>query len=298
MHDTLQKIGFIGAGKVGWSLGRYISERGGPDYTVCGYYSRDIGTARGAAAFAGGRAFDTAAGLAAECDLLLLTVPDGQIAAVWSELSAALPHDRETPLCVGHCSGCLSAEIFVEKPAGCSFGSMHPLLSVHDRETSYKNFAGAYFTIEGDEAFIDFAKELLTALDNSCCTIEAEHKTLYHAASVMVSNLVCALAFTGTETYKKCGLDGEFAGMAWRSLFLGNAKNIAEAGPVRALTGPVERGDTATIANHLEKLSGDERDIYLLLSRKLIETAREKNPDRDYSELALLLGAAEGIGEN
>ena len=105
----------------------------------------------------------------------------------------------------------------------------------------------------------------------------------------MVSNLVCALAYEGMETFKACGLDEDFAESAWRSLFLGNAENTASVGPVRALTGPVERGDAATVARHLAALSGDAREIYLLLSRTLVETARLKNPDRDYSELTGIL---------
>ena len=294
MRDKTKRIGFIGAGKVGWSLGRHIRERGGQGYAVCGYCSRDIGTARAAAAFSGGQAFSSAGELAAGCDLLLLTVPDGQIAEAWHGLLPALAAGREAPLCIGHCSGSLGAEAFEPRPAtapGLSFGSMHPLLAVHDRENSFENFKGAYFTIEGEDGFAGFAKGLLAALGNPFCALDASQKTLYHAASVMVSNLVCALACVGTDTYKACGFDSGFAENAWRALFNGNAENIAAAGPVRALTGPVERGDTATVARHLEALSGDEREIYLLLSRKLIGAARQKNPGRDYSELARLLGA-------
>lgn len=290
MRDETKKIGFIGAGKVGWSLGRHIKERGGPAYSVHGYYSRGVDAARGAAAFAGGQAFASAEELAAGCDLLLLTVTDGQIADVWSDISAALTVNRERPLCVGHCSGSLNSEVFGSGPSSCSFGSIHPLLAVHDRERGYENFAGASFTIEGGEAFTGLAKDLLSTLGNPFCMIDAGQKTLYHAASVMVSNLVCALAYIGSETLKTCGLEEKFAKNAWRSLFLENAENIADVGPVHSLTGPVERGDAATVAQHLDKLSGDDRDIYLLLSRRLIESAQKKNPDRDYSELALLLG--------
>jgi len=283
----MKRIGFIGPGKVGCSLGRYISENGG-GFSVCGYFGRNETAAAEAAAFAGGSAFGSAEELAAECDLLLLTVPDGQIAGVWEDLAQDLP-DSEEPLYVGHCSGSQSSEIFQPK-AGCHFGSMHPILAVHDRENSYKNFAGAYFTIEGDEAFKNIAGELLSAFGNPFETIDASQKTRYHAASVIVSNFVCALAYEGMETFKACGLGDEFADNAWRSLFLGNAENIGNLGPVLALTGPVERGDADTVARHLKALSGDAREIYLLLSKTLTETASRKNPERDYSELIKLLG--------
>ncbi|MCL1895734.1 MAG: DUF2520 domain-containing protein [Clostridiales bacterium] len=293
MQEIIKKIGFTGAGKVGFSLGRHIKERGGDGYTVCGYHSRDIESARAAAAFSGGQAYASAAELAAECDLLLLTVPDGQIAEAWRALAPELTETgHKAPLCVGHCSGSLSAEIFEPKPEGVSFGSMHPLMSIHDRENSFGNFKDAYFTIEGGGDFACFAQGLLTTLGNPFCMIDASQKTLYHAASVMVSNLVCALAFAGTQTYRACGFDSGFAENAWRALFRGNAENTIAAGPVHALTGPVERCDTATVARHLDALTGDDREIYLLLSRKLIGAARQKNPGRDYSELARLLGAS------
>ena len=283
----MKRIGFIGPGKVGCSFGRHITEEGNSFFEVAGYFGRDPEKAREAAALAGGRAYDAAEELAAECDLLLLTVPDKEISDVWDSIIIDMT-DRNEPFYVGHCSGSQSSEILQPKP-GCVFGSMHPILAVPDKENSYAKFIGAYFTVEGDEAFTSFAGSLLTTLGNPFGSISAEYKTRYHAAAVIVSNLVCAIAYQGAETFKACGLDEEFADNAWRSLFLGNAENVAALGPVLALTGPVERCDTETVARHLEALSGDTRETYLLLSRTLTETASHKNPDRDYSEMIELL---------
>jgi len=282
------KVGFIGPGKVGCSLGRYITEKTHAGFAVSGYFGRSEGSAQEAASLAGGRAFDTPEELAAASDLILLTVPDNQIESVWAYLSEKLP-DRSDPLYIGHCSGSQSAEVFRPQPHGCHFGSMHPLIAVYDKENSHEKFPGCYFTIEGAEAFIAAAGGLLTALGNPWREIDATHKTGYHAASVIISNLVCALVYTGTEIFKACGLDDEFADDAWHALFLENAENTAALGPVRALTGPVERCDTATVARHLETLSGEAREIYLLLSRTLTETAKRKNPERDYSKMIQLL---------
>ena len=292
----MKKIGFIGAGKVGYSFGKHISEMAGDMYSVAGYYSRDYESAR-AAAFAGGSAFETAEGLAAECDLLLLTVPDGQIADVWARLSDALPGaraERGKPLHIGHCSGSFDSGLFkkhagASASAACTYGSIHPLVAIYDKNTAYKNLNGAYFTIEGDGGFQDFAKALLVAAGNPYDIIDSSQKTLYHAACVMVSNLVCAIAYEGQQALEDCGLDPGFAGNAWRDLFLRNAENVDKLGPVLALTGPVERGDAATVARHLNILTGDTRTSYLSLSRKLVEAARRKNPDRDYSALESLL---------
>ena len=281
-----KKIGFIGAGKVGFSLGKYINERADNAYITYGYYSRNHESAEAAGAFTGGIAFDTPGELASVCDMILLTVPDGQIADVWAELKP----DIRAGLIVGHCSGALDSGVFSGSgESDCSFGSMHPIISLHDKETSYKKLPGAYFTIEGDEGFLDFAKALFNALGNPFSTIDMSAKILYHAASVMVSNLVCALTYMGMDVFKTCGLDKDFAENAWRSLFLGNAENISSVGPVLALTGPVERADAATVKRHLEILTGETREIYLFLSRVLTEAAEQKNPGRDFTELKEVL---------
>jgi len=288
MRMLTKRVGFIGPGKVGCSLGRYISETRGIGFAVSGYYGRSEGSAKEAAAFAGGSAFYTPEELAAESDLLLLTVPDKAIAEVWSSFAEKLP-DRADPIYIGHCSGSLSAEIFLPRPRHCSFGSIHPLIAVFDKENSYKKFSGACFTVEGDEGFAAMTEGLLTALENPWREIDASQKNAYHAASVMASNLVCALAYEAMKTFKACGFDEGFADTAWRSLFIENAENINSLGPVSALTGPVERCDTETVRRHLSSLAGDTREIYLLLSRSLVETAQRKNPGRDYSELKTLL---------
>ena len=279
----MKKIGFIGAGKVGFSLGKYISEKAGDAYEVYGYFSHDPASARAAAAFAGGQAFGAAEELAAGCDLLLLTVPDDQIESTWLRLRDAIPSES---LLVGHCSGCLDSSIFHGMRA---FGSIHPIIAMHDRETAYQKLQNAYFTIEGGDDFLEFSKSLLTSLGNHYSTIKAENKVRYHAASVMVSNLVNALTAEGMNTFKECGLDEEFAEKAWRALFLENAQNIVSLGPVLALTGPVERADAATVEKHLNALTGETKEIYRLLSLKLTETAQLKNPDRDYTELRKIL---------
>ena len=52
----LGAIGFIGAGKVGFSMGKYLSDSG---EHLSGYYSRTLESAEQAATFTGAKAFDT-----------------------------------------------------------------------------------------------------------------------------------------------------------------------------------------------------------------------------------------------
>ena len=95
-------IGFIGAGKVGYSLGKYLSVNG---IGLSGYYSRNLNSAEEAAEFTGTKAFTTLEELLRESTVIFITVPDGAITDVFNNI-------RELGISgklICHCSGALSA---------------------------------------------------------------------------------------------------------------------------------------------------------------------------------------------
>ncbi len=278
------RIGFIGAGKVGFSLGKYFTEH---NVCVSGYYSRNLNSSKEAAAFTKTKYYKELEVLIQQSDTLFLTVPDGSIREVYSEI---IQSDIEGK-CLVHCSGALSSMVFsgirAKGARGCS---VHPICAVSDKLTGYRDLSKAYFTIEGTD--VEDLAELLRSCGNVMESISAEKKVMYHAASVCVSNLVVGLYDMATGLLQECGLSDTFASHALQPLFMGNAENITENGVIRALTGPVERADLGTVEKHLTTLTKDEREIYRLLSRRLVEVAKQKNPNRDYYELtnALRLG--------
>ena len=71
---------------------------------------------------------------------------------------------------------------------------------------------------------------------------------------------------------------------------LGYFYNTKEKGIIESLTGPVERCDISTIKGHCEVLSDEDRALYMLLSKNVLEIAMLKNINRDYSELEKYLG--------
>jgi predicted short-subunit dehydrogenase-like oxidoreductase (DUF2520 family) len=288
------KIGFIGTGKAAYSLGQHIALLGGQDFAVSGYLGKSRSASEEAAAFTSANAFADAEALFAVSDLVVLAVPDGVIAAVWTDVRDIAAASGKL---VCHLSGLHSSRLFAGADPDKA-GSIHPIASLFDKKSAYTKLRGAYFTIEGGTAFCVFASGLLKKLGNPYAPIEADKKVLYHAASATVSNLVCAITYAGASLYENCGLPGDFAGNAWRSLFLENAQNVAEYGPVQALTGPLERGDRDTIAQHIRALSAyDARyaDAYAALSTILLDAAHAKHPERDYTEIHDLLTAyAEG----
>lgn len=277
------RAGIIGAGKLGTALGKHMVLHG---TSLAGYASRTISSAEAAAAFTGSRAYGQIGSLLAECDTLFLTVPDGAIAPLWRELASEPLHGKT----ICHCSGALSSLVFEDiGETGAQGFSVHPLFAAHDRFTAHKGLEGAYFTVEGTGAGREALCKWLRRMGNPCEVITSGNKTLYHATCVMVSNLAVGLAQLGANLLGQCGLEADFCEKAWQSLFLGNAHTLCEKGPVQALTGPVERGDTGTVQKHLEALSGPEREVYRLLSLTLVQIAEQKHPGRDYHPLKEVL---------
>lgn len=78
--------------------------------------------------------------------------------------------------------------------------------------------------------------------------------------------------------------------MALFPLIENNVENIKKQGLVDSLTGAVERGDLYTIVKHCEVLNKNDKELYRLLSRDLLDVARTKNESRDYKKLQNYLG--------
>lgn len=278
------KIGFIGAGKVGVSLGKFFREGG---LTVTGYYNRHREAAQAAAEFTESKCFDSAQAVAEASDAIFLTVPDNQIRAVYGSLRGL--DLRGKKIC--HCSGALSAgEAFPDIEAlGATGYSIHPLFPVSDKWASYKELGSAFFCVEGTGP-LDFWVKTLESLGPRVQEISGEAKVKYHAACVFASNLVCALVDNGLNLLQECGFTEAGAREALAPLALSNMKHLLEDGPVQALTGPVERGDSETVRKHLSALGdGPEAALYRAASEVLVSIVERKNPDRDYAGLRQVL---------
>ena len=256
------KLGFIGAGKVGTTLAKYLA----PHHTIIGFTSRSYKSAEEAADFTESRAFEHFEELIPLCDTVFITVPDGQIKPVWNEILAS-DIDLQGKN-IAHCSGALSSEVFAVREERGAFGySVHPLFAVPSKTETYQELHKAFFAIEGDS-------EHLTEM---VALIADDGNVGYHAAAVLASNQVIALYQRACDELVRCGFTPENAEKALAPLFLGNAEHVAQDGVIASLTGPAERGDTATIQKHLDCLDGSTREVYALLNDTLLEIAARKH---------------------
>lgn len=134
------KIGFIGAGKVGFSLGKYFTEKG---INLSGYYSREPASSKDAAEFTSSSHYLVVSELIRDSDVIFLTVPDAEISRVYNEIKTMNIIGKQ--LC--HCSGAMTvADAFPDISAYSAQGfSIHPLFPVSSRYESYKQLDDAFF---------------------------------------------------------------------------------------------------------------------------------------------------------
>jgi predicted short-subunit dehydrogenase-like oxidoreductase (DUF2520 family) len=279
------KIGMIGAGKVGFSLGKFFVQGGVP---VTGYYSRQRESAQEAALFTHTKAHDTLAALVRESDALFFTVPDGAITSVYEEIRGYGLRGKQ--LC--HCSGAMTAgEAFPGAEAlGAESYSIHPLFPVSDKFASYRELTGAFFCLEGAGPHLSWWEALLASLGARVRVIPSQGKPAYHAACAIASNLVCALVQESLDLLASCGFSQEEALAALAPLMRANLDQIIAKGPQEALTGPVERGDAGTVAKHLACLTDPgSRALYCAASRKLVALAEKRHPNASYQRLEQML---------
>ncbi|MCR5429886.1 MAG: DUF2520 domain-containing protein, partial [Eubacterium sp.] len=266
--------GFIGAGNVGFSLGKYFADH---DLDVVGYFSEDKKDSLEAADFTNSKSYDSVDEILADSDVLFLTVPDDSIERVWKQLNSS--HFTDKIIC--HTSGVHSSEIFSGLGNHSSYGySIHPLCTINDKYKSYKGLSNIYFTIEGDEEKLDEVSNLFLRLGNKINLIKAEDKARYHLAAAVASNLVVGLVDMAERVIPHDALV---------PIMKANMNHIIEEGTVGALTGPIERGDVSTIKKHLAVLKESEIDAYKSVSKQVLKVAKKKNPDRDYTEIEELL---------
>jgi predicted short-subunit dehydrogenase-like oxidoreductase (DUF2520 family) len=185
---------------------------------------------------------------------VLLCVPDDQIAVIAGRVAPAAPS------LVGHASGATTlAALDAAADRGAGTFSLHPLQTFADGETPVEGIAAA---IAGStQESLSYARALADALGMRPFEVPEEQRAAYHAAAAMASNLLVALEESAAEVLARIGVDDARHLLA--PLVLRTAANWAERGPA-ALTGPIARGDRATVQRHRIALAEDAPELVRL----------------------------------
>lgn len=280
------KVGFIGAGKAGCSLGQYFTTKTGQtDVQVTGYYSLIEEDARWAAAVTKSECYKSVEEVIAASDSVILSTPDGAIKKVWESINK----EKMAGKIICHLSGSLSSDVFsgVEECGGYPV-SIHPMFAFSNKESVFQQLNQVSFTLEGHAFAVSKWKELFRSLGNAALEISKEVKPKYHAAASLLSNHVVAVLEAGYQLLQDCGFSEEEARSFSSVLVRDNVEHVISDGGAAALTGPIERGDMETVEKHLKVLNDGQKAIYQACGQQLIQIARKKNEERDYSPIEKL----------
>lgn len=287
------KIGIIGAGKVGISIGHALQRKGFQVTAVS-----DV---------TGQKAFDRARPYLGEnalyttnnmsvvkvSDVIAITTQDGFIKDVAAEIDVERK-DLKGKLFF-HTSGAHPSSIL--KPLderGAILGSLHPLQTFPDIDSAIRVLPSTYIFIEGSAHALPQLEILGKSIGYTTVPIEGNSKVYYHLSAVFVCNLLCALLYAGEGIMKKINIGLE----PFFPIIKATLENIESKGPLMSLTGPIVRGDAGTVEDHIHAMGDMElhKRIYKALSLSALEIARKRNI-LDQAKLTTLEHILEAVNE-
>jgi predicted short-subunit dehydrogenase-like oxidoreductase (DUF2520 family) len=259
------RITIIGPGRLGTALVLALHGAGYPiDEIVLRPGSSSAARVRRMAHKVGARAATFGhAQLAA--DVVWICVPDDLIASTARGLASSAAWSGKVVL---HSSGALgSDELAMLSERGARTASLHPMMSfVHN---VVPDMAGVWFAVEGDAPAARLGRRIARDLGGHVISIARADKALYHAwgafaCPLVVANLTLAENIAGALGVPEAAARKTMAPMLRQTL-----ENYIAHGAAASFSGPLVRGDVATIRRHLQALSKlpVARDAYVALAR-------------------------------
>jgi predicted short-subunit dehydrogenase-like oxidoreductase (DUF2520 family) len=276
-------VAIVGAGSLATALACALRQSG---YIIAEIISRDSAPsrrrARALAAKVGARAV-TVPDASLMATLLWFCVPDREIRHAAASLSSgALGRVRFA----FHSSGALpSRELAPLRKHGVAVASVHPLMTFVPR--AHPSLAGVPFALEGEAAATRVARRIVRDLGGEPFALPASRKAAYHAWATFTSPLLLAFLVTLEEAARAAGFTPEDSRRRSLPIVRQTLANYSRLGPRRSFSGPIIRGDLATVAKHLAGLKKRPwaRDVYLALA----QSALRRLPVKNRGELRRLL---------
>ena len=275
------RVGVIGSGRVGAVLGAALRRTGHP---VVGCSARsDLSRVR-AEALLPGVPIRSLHDVAADSDLLLLAVPDDRLPDVVADIS----RDVHPGQIVMHVSGRYGIEV-LEPLGGALPIAAHPVMTFTGTSLDLDRLEDCPFGVTAPAPVRPIAEALVVEMGGDPIWVEEGARSAYHAALAHGANHLVTLVAQTLDLLASAGVDDP--ARLVRPLLTAALDNTLREGDA-ALTGPVARGDAATVRAHLAELTeGDSgtREAYLVLARVTL--------DRALATGFLTAAAAESIAE-
>jgi len=259
-------LSIVGAGRVGRTLGKRLHELG---WRIGAVISRSAAGARASvSAIGAGTPYVGLTRLVLGADIILLTTPDGALAEVAREL-AVMGSEECRGRTVLHTSGALDRSVLDPlAQRGASTGSLHPMQTFSGR--GLPELENVIFAVEGDAIARRVGTEIARALGGVVVALDSRAKPAYHAAGALVASQALALVEAATQILMKVGFTRRRAEQALLPLMRQMLDNFERLGPQEAWTGPIARGDYATVEKHVRALEEYPREVgesYAALAR-------------------------------
>jgi predicted short-subunit dehydrogenase-like oxidoreductase (DUF2520 family) len=314
-HDGLRparlSVGVISAGRVGTALGVALERA---DHVVVACSAISLASRQRAER----RLPDTAVlpvhEVAGRAELLLIAVPDAELATVVSGLAST---DAVRPgTIVAHTSGANGVAVLAPlAEQGCIPLAIHPAMTFTGADEDITRLPDTCFGITAaDDVGYAIAQSLVLEIGGEPFRVREDARTLYHAALAHASNHVVTLMLDAVQALRAalkgqvgalpsqavgppaCGgllgqelVGDEPGGIAERvvgPLARASMENALQRGQA-ALTGPVARGDSDAVAEHLRALAEVDPKLAQAYRANSLRTAQRAHaPDEVFAVLA------------
>ncbi len=279
-----KRINIIGCGRAAGNLARLWLQAGSVDI-ACIMNRSEASTRRAVEKTGAGRAVGCLDEMQ-PADFWLIGTNDDQIESVARELAAS-----GKPLgnsLVFHLAGRFGLDVLEPLNNGTvELAALHPVRSLTDSALSLDDFSGTACVAEGSAAALDALQPLIVSIGGTWLPVEAIDRGLYHASVSIISNITKAVAWKAQKWQRKAGLPEETARTVTYQLLQSTMEDLFRSGARQSITGPVVRGDTSTIAAHIDAIRAShpgDIEVYRVLARTVLELAQERG---DLDEMTL-----------
>jgi predicted short-subunit dehydrogenase-like oxidoreductase (DUF2520 family) len=274
--QTRPTVVIVGCGTVGTAMAKLLGCAG---YPIAAVVTGHIETARRAAQATGADHYsDRAWEVTLRGEVVFIATPDDLIASVCSQIAEHEGFRKDAV--VIHCSGALSSQILAPaRDCSAHAATLHPLQSFASVDQAVSLVPGSFCAVEGDEAALPVVRQMVEDVGGILLEITPGKKTLYHAAAVAASNYLVTLMGLAIELNTAAGLPEDTSFDALLPLVKGTLSNVSVQGVPGALTGPIARGDVATVSAHIQAIEKDAPQflaLYKCLGRYTVDFARAK----------------------
>ena len=285
------RVGVVGAGRVGAVLGAALA-RVGHEVVAVSAVSRD--SVRRAERLLPGVAILPPQEVVSAAEFVLLAVPDDALRPLINGLANT---DAWQPgQLAAHTSGAVGISVLNPAAArGVLPLALHPVMTFAGRPEDLDRIAGATFGVTAPDELRPVAEALVVEIGGEPMWVPELARPLYHAALTIGANHLTTLVNDAVDLLDRAGIEypARLLGPLL-SAALDNALRLGDA----ALTGPVSRGDVATVATHLATLSDEAPDVvasYVAMTRRTTERAEASGRLRP-DQAAELRKTLEGAG--